>query len=91
MCLVLCVGSASAATARILKLNAHSNLRDPNDVSHVLTYLKKGTKVLWTGKSTHKTMYLVTPTVSYQERRKNRPKCCGQGTLAEAIWSAYFE
>ena len=56
--------SACASTARILKVNTNANLRDPDDVTHVLTFLKKGTKVLWMGKS-KKSMYLVATTDGY--------------------------
>ena len=66
-CLLLIVStiiapvSASAATAKIFKLNTNANLRDPDDYTNILTYMKKGTKVLWTGK-TKKSFYLVATT-----------------------------
>ena len=67
VCLVMLVSivatpfSASASVAKILKINKNANLRNPDDYYDVLSYLKKGTKVLWTGK-TKKAFYLVTTT-----------------------------
>ena len=67
-CLVLIVStfvapiSASASgTAKILKVNTGSYLRDPSDYYNIIGNVKKGTKVLWTGK-TKKAFYLVTTT-----------------------------
>ena len=53
--------SAASGTAKILKVNTNANLRDPDDYQHILSYMKSGTKVLWTGK-TKKAFYLVTTT-----------------------------
>ena len=53
--------SAASGLAKILKVNTNANLRDPHDYQHVLSYMKSGTKVLWTGK-TKKAFYLVTTT-----------------------------
>lgn len=68
VCLMLIVSmyvapiSASAAgTYKILKVNTNANLRNPDDYTDVLDYLKAGTKVLWTGK-TKKAFLLVTTT-----------------------------
>ena len=56
--------SAASGTAKILKVNTNANLRDPDDYQHVLSYMKSGTKVLWTGKTSkkNKAFYLVTTT-----------------------------
>ena len=56
--------SAASGTAKILKVNTNANLRDPDDYQHVLSYMKSGTKVLWTGKTNkkNKAFYLVTTT-----------------------------
>jgi len=67
LCLMMLVSivaapfSATAEVAKILKINKNANLRNPSDYNDVLGYLKKGTKVLWTGK-TKKAFYLVTTT-----------------------------
>ena len=56
--------SAKSGVAKIYKISTNANLRDPDDYQHIMTFLKKGTKVLWTGKtnSKNKAFYLVTTT-----------------------------
>ena len=65
LCLMLIVSmfampvTAYAKTSKIMKVNTGSNLRDPDDYQHIVGHVKKGTKVLWNGK-TKKAFCLVT-------------------------------
>ena len=68
LCLVLLasmliapMSAQAASTYKIFKLNTNANLRNPANYEDILTYMKKGTKVLWTGKK-HKAFYLVSTT-----------------------------
>lgn len=53
--------SASSSVAKIMKINTNANLRNPSDYEDIIGFLKKGTKVLWAGK-TKKAFLLVTTT-----------------------------
>ena len=55
------IGASAAGTYKILKVNTNANLRNQDDYTDVIDFLKTGPKVLWTGK-TKKAFLLVTTT-----------------------------
>ena len=68
LCLVMLVSTVltpftayASSTAKILKVNTGAYLRDPSDYSNVIGTIKKGTKVLWMGK-TKNSFYLIQTT-----------------------------